>query len=390
MIANTKLSSDRITKRIYPYYAGYSEKFVDSIISEIGIQKDQTILDPWNGSGTTTASAARHGIASIGVDLNPFMKAAATFRVAEVELIHSCVSKLVSLNSEKRGKRYAGALKAAKDYFYSSLENKDEKNEEYWVLIFIMGLSLRRVYRNTRSKNPAWYKEEIISNFSATKFKKELPILIEEIKEYLSVRGDFTIQNKPEFIVGNVVECDSLEKISHVITSPPYLTRIDYVKKSLPETVFASEVLGIDRNELRRKMTGSVLTTPVELSEIEALPVDVQEIIERVRSHPSKASDTYYYRFFANYFISMEKHLKKIDEMVEADGTLTFVTQPSYYKEIFVDLPSLISSMLARRGWGEKLATEHLARNSIVQLNTRTFASSQGVPAERSVIYRRV
>jgi SAM-dependent methyltransferase len=56
----------------HPYYAGYAEQFVADMLSVLAKPGD-LVLDPWNGSGTTTLVAQRCGLRSIGVELNPAM-----------------------------------------------------------------------------------------------------------------------------------------------------------------------------------------------------------------------------------------------------------------------------------------------------------------------------
>src|SRR5690554_4891121 len=76
MIKSPKLSQDKIKSSIasiYPYYAGYSEDFVHSAIQVLGLDQNSLLLDPWNGSGTTSFVAAREGLNFIGYDLNPVM-----------------------------------------------------------------------------------------------------------------------------------------------------------------------------------------------------------------------------------------------------------------------------------------------------------------------------
>ena len=54
-----------------PYYAGFSEAFVHKALRELGIEGDQVVVDPMNGSGTTTVVTQQLGVLSIGVELNP-------------------------------------------------------------------------------------------------------------------------------------------------------------------------------------------------------------------------------------------------------------------------------------------------------------------------------
>ena len=43
----------------YSYYAGYSLSFAERLIQHLPFDTDSIILDPWNGSGTTTFAAAK-------------------------------------------------------------------------------------------------------------------------------------------------------------------------------------------------------------------------------------------------------------------------------------------------------------------------------------------
>ena len=64
----------------YPYYAGFSSAFVDSVLDEIGCDSGTIICDPWNGAGTTTQTAFDRAIPSYGFDLNPVMTRVALAR----------------------------------------------------------------------------------------------------------------------------------------------------------------------------------------------------------------------------------------------------------------------------------------------------------------------
>jgi len=48
----------------YRYYAGYSATFVEHAIAQVA-PKASSILDPWNGTGTTTVVAANSHITGL-------------------------------------------------------------------------------------------------------------------------------------------------------------------------------------------------------------------------------------------------------------------------------------------------------------------------------------
>ena len=61
---------------LYRYYAGYSDFFVKEqliwIEQKLG-KKGIIVIDPWNGSGTTTFVSSILGYSCYGFDINPVM-----------------------------------------------------------------------------------------------------------------------------------------------------------------------------------------------------------------------------------------------------------------------------------------------------------------------------
>ena len=41
-------------------------------LAVVGVEKEDYILDPFNGSGTVTLTAAVKGISAVGIEVNPF------------------------------------------------------------------------------------------------------------------------------------------------------------------------------------------------------------------------------------------------------------------------------------------------------------------------------
>src|ERR1700674_4323901 len=92
-ISTPKLSSKK-KSRSYRYYAGFSEEFVREILTLAKPRSDEVLLDPWNGSGTTTRVAAQLGIRAIGLDLNPAMAVVAEGRLLDSDELHQVAKTL--------------------------------------------------------------------------------------------------------------------------------------------------------------------------------------------------------------------------------------------------------------------------------------------------------
>ena len=84
-----------------------------------------------------------------------------------------------------------------------------------------------------------------------------------------------------------------------ILTSPPYLTRIDYAVAYARELA----VLGIDvlgSRELRSSLMGTTLIRPVRADGPAFGPL-ATDLLRRVSSHPSKASKGYYLKQVRQY-----------------------------------------------------------------------------------------
>ncbi|MBC1345222.1 site-specific DNA-methyltransferase, partial [Listeria welshimeri] len=69
-IVNPKYKS-KDSSLLYKYYAGFSDQFVLDTLSYSDLH-EMTVLDPWNGSGTTSRIASQLGARKIvGLDINP-------------------------------------------------------------------------------------------------------------------------------------------------------------------------------------------------------------------------------------------------------------------------------------------------------------------------------
>jgi len=87
----------------FPYYAGFSSDFARQLIASGALAEGSTLMDPWNGSGTTTSSAALNGCKALGFDLNPVMAVVA--KAMQVKAPRSGGDKTRSISSCTRVSR---------------------------------------------------------------------------------------------------------------------------------------------------------------------------------------------------------------------------------------------------------------------------------------------
>jgi SAM-dependent methyltransferase len=401
---------------LYPYYAGYSKEFVSAALKMSGSRPGDVVLDPWNGAGTTTAVCSELGIDSIGVDLNPAMVVVAKARVLQ-GAIEPSLGKLLGA-IVYRADRSAIEIEsdALLDFFDSESVSAirrikfgiDEVLVEGGPIDFRSSVDLGRLsplaalyyallFRAVRSSlhhvytsNPTWTRRPRSGGVVG---KVSYVDLVERLKFELSlVRSlpQFSRPRRPGVLNERLVLGDSRslpledDSISSIVTSPPYCTRIDYAVATRVELAVLGVARGEDYDSLRRSLIGSTLTANQHDTESE-LPDGVRDLLARIGSHRSKASSTYYYRSFADYFCGMAKSISESGRVLRSGGYCSLVVQDSFYKDIHVDLVKHLSEIASGFGLNLTDRFDFPSKISMRTLNPHARANARSRPAIESV-----
>ena len=185
-LVSPKQSVSRKQRDWYPYYAAFPEAFVENVLTQ-HLHSATSILDPWSGSGTTTAVCIKHGLDSEGVDINPSLTVIARARLlpaskrqeliatGETIALQTLNSKLPPLlpdplNSwlEEESTFYVRALQHAIHETYQNppcgrrccdfVATVDSYSRELCFYYTALFSALRTLLSNFRSTNPTWIK----------------------------------------------------------------------------------------------------------------------------------------------------------------------------------------------------------------------------------------
>lgn len=394
-------SSEAESRRLFPYYAGFSAAFVESTLASIRLSKDAVILDPWNGSGTTTFTAFKHGFSATGSDLNPVMilvaKAGFVSKLdidSLVPLAHSIVDAMNSspspINNEPLnnwlGYKSACTLREIETRINQTLVSHSaylpldsaESLEKLTPLAAFFYLALFRVTRRLTQEfvasNPTWIK--VPKDDSAKKQFKCSQIIKLFLKEVELLRDQHHFISSSDFETSRIklilsnAENLPLEKdcIDAVITSPPYCTRIDYAIATYVELAIL-RVGGEQFSQLRRSLTGSS-TVGKTSGEIKLeWGSECSKFLNTLRSHPSKASSTYYFKNHVQYFDSLYRSLSETSRVLKPSAPCVLVVQNSYYKEIRNDIAKIICEMTESLSLKSTRRADFNAARTMVDLN---------------------
>ncbi|WP_212004824.1 DNA methyltransferase [Chitinophaga sp. HK235] len=377
-VSNPKrYSSSEEFETWFPYYAGYSPVFVDDILKSLNHESECILLDPWNGSGTTTHVASRHGIKSIGFDLNPVMVVAAK----ATHLSSTDYSSLLPLTHDilKKAKSYKSQYKGIEDplsvwflpqnaYYIRSIEMAIQRllvnTSKYAFLkdrgeiddlsslaaFFYVALfrTIRKFVASFNTSNPTWIKVPDKSHRLHPAESKIVSEFREQVNNMLTLNkqceNKLFVRPRLGVASSSAIPLES-EFVDYIITSPPYCTRIDYAVATLPELTLLGYSTENEFKDIRKSLIGSS-TVPKHLPKLESdWGITCNAFLEQVLHHKSKASASYYYKNHMQYFDSIYKSVKEIGRVLKPGGVCSVVVQDSYYKDIHNDLPKVFTEM---------------------------------------------
>lgn len=389
----------------YPYYAGFTEEFVDTVIGK-HLKNAKFVLDPWSGSGTTTAVCIKRGLSSKGVDINPALTVIARARLtpyssqANLELLTTKILEIArDLDSQPLRDDLLQCwirpgvvhrIRAIQDAIHLALEESETEPVPhnipalvdklpvsgcfFYCVLFAVVRDLLGRFRTTNPmwlKNPDSYRCRIVPSWKT--LSKLFQLQSEQLGNLLSLEHDPTLENGELFKTGNAIKLPfEDEQFDAVLTSPPYATRIDYVKGTMPELA----VLGVNEkflSNLRRKTTGSPVVKGVSDENAEPLKSACgKSVLDYIDSHSSKGSRSYYLPWMRNYLENLQAGLAEINRTVNPSGTICIVVQDSYYKEFLIDLQSIVIETLDSLGRTLSNRHDHPAPNPRAQIDSNT------------------
>ena len=390
-----KQPSDKRRRDWYPYYAGFTQKFVDALISE-HLQGATFVVDPWSGSGTTSAACLKRGVASRGIDINPALTVIARARLTPVtsrptidrvlqEVVNAARTSSVDRSSTDvleswltpgaaaRIRSLRGAIHSVLGHDREPIGREDLGADGFSPLVSFFYCALfgvvRTVVRRYGATNPMWLKYPRTPRHrvrpSTEVLHAELCRQVGYLAHRLCLAAERTeLPVESPFATGNATCLPFDDNVfDGAVTSPPYATRLDYVKGTLPELA----VLGADEDyldRLRSASTGSPKVKGIRRADEGELASDTaRSVLTAIGSHGSKGSRSYYLPWMANYLGTLQGGLRELNRTVKTDCPICIVVQDSYYKELLVEMQRIVIEMMSDVGRSIKARYDYPAPN---------------------------
>lgn len=407
------LQTQRGWDGFFPYYAGYPESFARALLKSAGLPKEAVVLDPWNGSGTTTFSASQLGLVSRGFDLNPVMIVIARARLlspSEVDSLEPLARDTVkgvradprilrpddpllwwfesptaalvrALERRIRGQLVGGRTLTADGV---KLDHISGLAATFYVALFSV---CRQLAAPFRSSNPTWLrKPKAGETLISTDREALLSAFTTNVKNMAAALAERAMEPHTDHAIAELQLADTTlttlteASVDMVLTSPPYCTRIDYSAATRIELAVMHPLVDVKMEDLGRQMIGSTRVPDHDIAVDAAWGPTCGRFVADLKAHPSKASAGYYYKTHLDYFEKMARSLANLANGLKSAGAAILVVQDSYYKDIHNDLPGITTEMAAAAGLRLRRRDDFEFKRSMAGINphTRTYKRAAG------------
>lgn len=391
------------THNWHTYYAGYSEAFVESAIKYLRCDRTTLLFDPWGGSGTTGMVASRRGVPTVSIDINPVMATFAAakstavlgfsdeitrfFRKLAVRrkattrsddpllemfdedstiLIRSVISQIPFGSADNS----SAVLSRAQKVFQGGAAPIDPAYAFAMAVIFKTTRGLSAV---KKGQNPTWIdlkdgQVSITLDCLLTALRENCEAMLSELKRFYEAAG------KAQHFTSLTADVRKLpvkdNSISRIITSPPYLTRIDYaVSTKLELALFEDPNL---LHVIRHRTIGAPVITKQEKKQNPMWGFLCNGVLDAIKAHSTKAAASYYWKNIVQYFMDVDSALIELYRVLKPGGTGLIVVQSSYFKEIEIVLGDIYVQMAAARGFSSRIVYREEVNGHMAHVNTKS------------------
>ncbi|MBC7826846.1 MAG: DNA methyltransferase [Chitinophagaceae bacterium] len=385
--------SDKAFHRWYRFVLSFPPHLVRRYIHEFKLSKDDLILDPFCGTGTTLVEAKIQNINSIGIEANPFAHFATSVKcdwnISGTELLELAkkIYNSVTMQILSNGITDEPSKQNVK---VPQLAQLTPEQDKLLLKNSISPLPLHKCLKlieeiNKYNKTP-YYKylslavaNAAVHQFSNLKFgpevgvgkiKDDFPVIscwldqIEKIVTDLEQSLSITTTAQAEVFLNdsrNVIDYLNGRKVSAVITSPPYPNEKDYTRTTRLESVLLGFIN--DKSDLRkfkktllRSNTRGVYIGDADDHYVKDF-LEIQRIAEEIESQRIRLGKTsgfekLYHKVAKLYFGGIAKHLMELQPILKPNAHLAYVVgdQASYLR-VMIRTGNLIAGIARSLGY---------------------------------------
>lgn len=363
--------------RWFSFTQGFAHRIVQKLLKELKISKDNVVLDPFCGVGTTLVTCQESNVRSVGCDISPFFVFIAKTKIQrnyDIEELSETIDQIISKKYETpkvSGPKLEIFTKAFDNRVLNEVlffkEQIDAIENERIKNFLKLGLaSILETVSKTR-KHGSHYrfmdtgrpgvKTRIDFNLDVRQIlAKQWRMMLSDLRTATSKLTRFSnVGNEsfktPEVFVDDARELKKINdcSVDAIITSPPYLNRNNYIAQYKIESfLFEFTKSFADYRDLTFKTLRSHVeakkqfTCNFKMVEIEKL---LNQIRARGTSYPTIPD------MILGYFEDMSLVLRQFNRVCKQGAKIASVVGNVRYSGVVVPVDTLLAKMSLENGF---------------------------------------
>lgn len=342
-----QLLHDRPIHRWLVFPHSFTDDIVRALAEEWNLGKDDRILDPFAGAGTTVLAAKQLGISCTGLDLSPLATLATQVKTARYE------PRALKEHWEKLNRRIKVRAESGEAEIYAELVQKALPGEKlatfHWAKNAIEEL-------DAPAETRAFFKLALLAQIpkfsnavptggwlswkANSRSAAQLPLAFDEtVQAMLADLRDVPMPVKGEWYV-RVADARRLpmedKTYTAVITSPPYPNRHDYTRVFGVELMFGFLDWEGTRDLRRQTLHSHPEAKPIRPpSDGYSEPAFVTKSIRRVAAHEAGERIV---AMLHGYFLDLFLSMREVARSLKPGGHAAFVLGNAQYNGIPIEV----------------------------------------------------
>lgn len=364
--------------RWYRLTPSYSPGLVRFLLKELGISRNHFVLDPFSGRGTTAIECQKHGIKTIGIEINPVLEQVGNkslkWDTSHLNLLAKYITEVSNLieayknlTIEEVVTEFQTRIPIIHNVFRwwqkPVLKNLIICREilgkaEYfpvqdylWLAVNKACLDCANIHRNhptitfdDNHQRDIDVMEEIANN---------LKIVYDDLINLNAEQRLFSQLNSIR--LGNSTD-DLKTLIKHpvdfVITSPPYPNRYSYVHQTRPQLHFMEILENVGQaTEIDLQAVGGTWGRATSILQNELLPVPREIKPYLCYYEPLQEQSILMCNYATKYFIDMWRHIKLLQQVKSKKFRGAYIVGNSRLSGVEIFTESILGKIFAHEGF---------------------------------------
>ncbi|MGB9775248.1 MAG: DNA methyltransferase [Anaerolineae bacterium] len=369
--------------RLYRYKEAFTFRFVDEWLTRFGVNREDTVFDPFCGMGTTLLAASCRGISAIGTDRLPVAVLIARtlplffqVRPGELTRIFECLQHIVpsaepapvAADVAIMGVAFSPDTLLALRRWKAAIDGLESPFREIFLLLFFSVLEPcsytskdGQFLRLKRTKRPADPEEALAGKV------QEAETDIRWVREL-----GWDIAFRPfRVILGDTRRLDEVpfdRPPTVIITSPPYANRYDYTRTYSLELCFHFVRNFDELRELRHSLLRSHIEARLSPTE-EAPHPAVRELVDFLRARGKALNNPRIPDMLTAYFVDMQKAIREWRRVLAPSARVAMVVDNVRFEGRMLPVDLILSEMAEEEGFAvEEIVVARYKGNSSQQM----------------------